>query len=100
MSSSSTKLIQEEVNNFKKNEHVLESINLLMFILLLILVIFTIWFLKKKHIRFLHESGLAIIYGTCMIFQLYLSTYCYLTLLAKYLGAIFGALIKFVFSSN
>lgn len=56
--------IQNEANDLKSDEHVLDSLNLLIFISLLILVILSIWFLKRKKITFLHESGLAIIYGT------------------------------------
>jgi len=43
--------------------HRIDSINLLFFIALLIATILTIWFLKHYRIRYLHETGLAIIYG-------------------------------------
>lgn len=56
-------IIQEQENLRKSREHIVDSINLLIFMFLLILVILTIWFLKKKKISFIHESSLAIFYG-------------------------------------
>jgi hypothetical protein len=47
----------------KSYDHTVDSINLLIFTFLLILVILTVWLFKYKKFAYIHETGLAIIYG-------------------------------------
>lgn len=43
--------------------HRLDSLSLLLYTFLLTLTVLTVWLFKHRRIRYLHETGLAIIYG-------------------------------------
>jgi sodium/hydrogen exchanger-like protein 6/7 len=56
-------IIQSQVSLRSNREHIIDSIQMLIFTCLLILVILTIWFFKQKRISYIHETGLALFYG-------------------------------------
>ncbi len=43
--------------------HRLDSLSLLLYMCLLTLTVLTVWLFKHRRIRFLHETGLAVLYG-------------------------------------
>ena len=58
-------LLTPEMNIDKKESmlHRLDSLSLLIYCFLLTLTVLSIWLLKHRRFRYLHETGLAIIYG-------------------------------------
>eukprot|EP01135_Chromosphaera_perkinsii_P007129 Nk52_evm3s710 gene=Nk52_evmTU3s710 len=56
---------EEEVIAEKEQEeqHVADSVAVFVLMVLLILTIITVWIFKTKRLRFIHESGLSIMYG-------------------------------------
>lgn len=52
-----------ELDAKAQSTHRIDSLNLLSYTLLLILTVLTIWLFKHRRVSFLHETGLAVIYG-------------------------------------
>lgn len=63
MNNPNAELIELGQDARKRHDHIVDSINLLIFTFLLILVILTVWLFKYKKFAYIHETGLAIIYG-------------------------------------
>lgn len=59
-------LIEFNSDERSSRDHIIDSVNLLIFTFLLILVILTVWLFKHYKFRYIHETGLAIIYGSIM----------------------------------
>ena len=47
----------------KTKTHLVDSLDLLIYLLLLFLTILTLWVFKRKRVMFLHESGLSVLIG-------------------------------------
>lgn len=75
--------------------HRLDSLNLLSYTSLLILTVLTIWLFKHRRVSFLHETGLAVMYGI-------VSFYVFLQLVLSHfvLGLIVGAIIRYAGSTS
>ena len=48
-------------------QHRLDSLNLLLFLGLLVVTILTTWLFKQQRFRFMHETGLAMMYGRLVV---------------------------------
>ena len=53
---------------FEEQTHTIDSVQLIIFMGLLILTIISIWVIKHFRLRFIHETGLSIIYGMYFVF--------------------------------
>lgn len=54
-----------------QSTHRIDSLNLLSYTFLLILTVLTVWLFKHRRVSFLHETGLAVIYGELQKISLY-----------------------------
>lgn len=55
--------IEENVAAKAEKTHRIDSLDLLMYVGLLIITILTVWLFKHRRLRFLHETGVAVILG-------------------------------------
>lgn len=56
-------VLQSQQTLRSEREHTIDSLQILIFTLLMILVVLTNWLFKHKKINYIHETGLALIYG-------------------------------------
>ena len=78
------------------NVHRLDSLNLLIFTTLLVVVVLTIWIFKRRNFRYIHETCLALIYGR-MIVETNFPRH---NLRSLSLGFIIGAILRHTNTSN
>jgi len=55
--------VNEKTDNYKEIEHVDDSLDLLIYLILLTIAILTTWVFKKRRFKYIHESGVSVILG-------------------------------------
>lgn len=61
--------IEEMAERKIENLHMVDSVNLMLYVFLLIITVLTIWLFKHRRLRFIHETGLTMIYGKFSNFE-------------------------------
>lgn len=83
--------------------HRIDSLNLLIYTCLLTLTVLTIWVFKHRRVSWLHETGLAVIYGkrtSSKVWKSHDQNLAWVIILFIDTGLIVGAIIRYAGSTN
>lgn len=63
-----------------EHEHRIDNVYMLTYTILMALTVLTIWLFKHRRFRYIHETGLAVVYGAfiCMFQQTRSYCWCYI----------------------